>query len=91
MSTSRNNVEGAQSDKRKGTPNKRWTKDMNNVMIPLVVMVRSCLKVDKSFKCQAFVEAANTVNSKSHVACLDTYNVENHMHTLKQKYQAIKK
>ncbi|KAM0951967.1 putative peptidylprolyl isomerase [Dioscorea sansibarensis] len=86
------NVEGAPSDKRKGSPNKRWTEDMDNVLIPLLAdMARSGLKVDKSFKRQAFVEAANIVNSKYPAACVDADNVENHMHTLKQKYQDIKK
>ncbi|KAH7672047.1 Myb/SANT-like domain-containing protein [Dioscorea alata] len=92
MSTSRANAEGVQNDKRKGTPNKRWTKEMDNVLRPLLAdMARSGLKVDKSFKRQAFVEAANVVNSRFPAACMDAENVENHMRTLKQKYQDIKK
>ncbi|XP_039134245.1 uncharacterized protein LOC120271639 [Dioscorea cayenensis subsp. rotundata] len=54
-------------------------------------MARSGLKVDKSFKHQAFVEAANVMNSRFLTACMDADNVENHMCTLKQKYQDIKK
>ncbi|KAH7672048.1 Myb/SANT-like domain-containing protein [Dioscorea alata] len=87
-----NNIEGAQGEKRTGTPNKRWTKEMDNVLIPLLAdMARSGLKVDKSFKRQAFVEAANVVNSRFPAACMDADNVENQMRTLKQKYQDIKK
>ncbi|KAH7650997.1 ArsR-like helix-turn-helix domain-containing protein [Dioscorea alata] len=52
-------------------------------------MVRSGLKVDKSFKRQAL--AANVMNSRFSAACMDADNVENHMRTLKQKYQDIKK
>ncbi|KAJ0975688.1 hypothetical protein J5N97_017653 [Dioscorea zingiberensis] len=45
--------------KKKGTPNKRWTIEMDDVLIPfLAEMARAGLKVDKSFKRQAFVEAA---------------------------------
>ncbi|KAH7681900.1 Myb/SANT-like domain-containing protein [Dioscorea alata] len=87
-----NNTDGAQGEKRKGTPNKRWTKEMDNVLIPLLAdMARSGIKVDKSFKRQAFVEAANVVNNRFPAACMDADNVENHMRTLKQKYQDIKK
>ncbi|XP_039125510.1 uncharacterized protein LOC120261626 [Dioscorea cayenensis subsp. rotundata] len=87
-----NNTEGTQGEKRKGTPNKRWTKEMDNVLIPLLAdMARSGLKVDKSFKRQAFVDAANVVNSRFPTASMDADNVENHMRTLKQKYQDIKK
>ncbi|XP_039145340.1 uncharacterized protein LOC120282566 [Dioscorea cayenensis subsp. rotundata] len=69
-----NNTEGAQGEKRKGTPNKRWTKEMDNVLIPLLAdMARSGLKVDKSFKRQAFVEAANVVNKKKLVLEDETY------------------
>lgn len=78
--------------KKKGMPNKRWTKDMDNVLVPLIVdMSRNGLNVDKSFKCQAFVEVAKIVNRKFHVASMGVDNVKNHICTLKQKYQDIKK
>ena len=65
MSTLHNNVNGAPSDKRKGTPKQRWTKHMDNVLLPLLAdITRSNLKVDKSFKCQAFIEATNIMNRK---------------------------
>ncbi|XP_039138730.1 uncharacterized protein LOC120276054 [Dioscorea cayenensis subsp. rotundata] len=54
-------------------------------------MARSGMKVDKSFKRQGFVEAANIVNGRFPTASIDADNVENHMCTLKQKYQEIKK
>ncbi|XP_039146793.1 uncharacterized protein LOC120284034 [Dioscorea cayenensis subsp. rotundata] len=54
-------------------------------------MAKSGLKVDKSFKCKAFIEAGNVVNNRFPNACMDADNVENHMHKLKQKYQDIKK
>ncbi|KAJ0978021.1 hypothetical protein J5N97_013495 [Dioscorea zingiberensis] len=51
MSTSLDNVDGTQpgsissGHKRKGTPNKRWTPDMDSVLIPcLVEMVKAGLK-----------------------------------------------
>lgn len=85
MSTLCNNINGAPSEKQKGKPNKRWTKDMDNVLIPLIPdMARNCLKVDKSFKSQAFIEAMNIINSKFPTVCMDTNNVENHMRTLKK-------
>ncbi|XP_039146821.1 uncharacterized protein LOC120284067 [Dioscorea cayenensis subsp. rotundata] len=92
MSTSCANADGVQNNKRKGKPNKRWTKEMDNVLIPLLAdMTRTGLKVDKSFKHQAFVEATNVVNARFPTACMDAENMENHMSTLKQKYQDIKK
>ncbi|KAJ0963392.1 hypothetical protein J5N97_028514 [Dioscorea zingiberensis] len=80
------------SRKRKRTANKRWTKEMDSVLIPcLADLAKAGLKVNKSFKRQAFVEAANLVNRRFPLACMDANNVENHMRTLKQKYQDIKK
>ncbi|KAJ0970074.1 hypothetical protein J5N97_022951 [Dioscorea zingiberensis] len=79
--------------KKKGTPNKRWTKEMDDVLIPfLAEMARAGLKVDKSFKRQAFVEAATVINrSFTLPANMDADNVENHMRTIKQRYQELKK
>ncbi|KAJ0967859.1 hypothetical protein J5N97_024776 [Dioscorea zingiberensis] len=54
------------ASKKKGTPNKRWTKEMDDVLIPfLVEIARAGLKVEKSFKRQAFVEAAAVINSNN--------------------------
>ncbi|KAH7663248.1 hypothetical protein IHE45_14G040800 [Dioscorea alata] len=56
---------------------------MNNVLIPFFAdMARSGMKVDKSFKRQAFVDAANIVNGRFPTATMDAENVENHMRTL---------
>ncbi|KAJ0984864.1 hypothetical protein J5N97_003220 [Dioscorea zingiberensis] len=78
--------------KRKGTPNRRLSKEMDNVLIPaLAKMAKAELKVDKSFKRQAFVEAVNIVNRSIPAANMDAYNVENHMRTMKVKYQEMKK
>ncbi|XP_039141171.1 uncharacterized protein LOC120278442 [Dioscorea cayenensis subsp. rotundata] len=54
-------------------------------------MARSGMKVDKSFKRQAFVEAANLVNGRLPTTSMDADNVENHKRTLKQKYPEIMK
>ncbi|KAJ0961992.1 hypothetical protein J5N97_029820 [Dioscorea zingiberensis] len=78
--------------KRKGTPNRQWSKEMDNVLIPaLVEMAKARLIVDKSFKRQAFVEAANIVNRSIPAANMDADNVENRMRTMKLKYQEMKK
>ncbi|KAJ0962287.1 hypothetical protein J5N97_030115 [Dioscorea zingiberensis] len=81
------------ASKQKGTPNKRWMKEMDDVLIPfLAEMARAGLKVDKSFKRQAFVEAATVINrSFTLPANMDADNVENHMRTIKQRYQELKK
>ncbi|KAJ0962075.1 hypothetical protein J5N97_029903 [Dioscorea zingiberensis] len=49
------------------------------------------LKVDKSFKRQAFVEAAAVINRRFTNQCMDADNEENLMRTLKQRYHEIKK
>ncbi|XP_039141289.1 uncharacterized protein LOC120278613 [Dioscorea cayenensis subsp. rotundata] len=54
-------------------------------------MARNDMKVDKSFKRQTFVEVANIVNGRFPTTSMDAYNVKNHIRTLKQKYQEIKK
>ena len=92
MSTSCYIIEGAQSDKWKATPNKRWSKGMDNVLIHLLAdMARSDLKVDQSFKHQMYVKAVNIENSKFPAACMDVDNVDDHMRTMKQKCLDIKK
>ncbi|KAH7650979.1 Fumarate reductase/succinate dehydrogenase flavoprotein-like C-terminal protein [Dioscorea alata] len=45
-------------------------------------MAKSGLNVDKSFKCQAFIEVVNVVNNTFPNACMDADNVENHMRTV---------
>ncbi|KAJ0961385.1 hypothetical protein J5N97_000421 [Dioscorea zingiberensis] len=76
------------SKKRKGTPNRRWTKDMDDVLIPcLAEQAKAGMKVDKSFKRVAFVEAAKVVNDKITGSNMDADNVENRLCTLKIKYQ----
>ncbi|KAJ0969553.1 hypothetical protein J5N97_022430 [Dioscorea zingiberensis] len=55
-------------------------------------MARAGLKMDKSFKRQAFVEVATIINrSFTLPANMDTDKVENHMRTIKQCYQELKK
>lgn len=86
MSIGCNIVKRAQSENKIGTPNKRWTNEMESVLISLLAdIARSGLKVDKSFKRQAFVKAVNVVNNRSSATCMDADNVKNHMSTFKQK------
>ncbi|KAJ0962381.1 hypothetical protein J5N97_030209 [Dioscorea zingiberensis] len=54
-------------------------------------MEKARLKVDKSFKGQVFIEVRNIVINNFPAASMDADNVENHMRTMKQKYQEIKK
>ncbi|KAJ0975394.1 hypothetical protein J5N97_017359 [Dioscorea zingiberensis] len=55
-------------------------------------MAHAGLKVDKSFKRQAFVEAATIINKSFTLpANMDVDNVENNMRTIKQRYQELKK
>ncbi|KAJ0968767.1 hypothetical protein J5N97_021644 [Dioscorea zingiberensis] len=55
-------------------------------------MARAGLKVDKSFKRRAFFEVATVINwSFTLSANMDADNVENHMRTIKQRYQELKK
>ncbi|KAJ0969877.1 hypothetical protein J5N97_022754 [Dioscorea zingiberensis] len=50
------------SKKRKGTPNRRWTKDMDDVLIRcLAEQAKAGMKVDKSFKQVAFVETTKAM------------------------------
>ncbi|KAJ0984855.1 hypothetical protein J5N97_003211 [Dioscorea zingiberensis] len=72
--------------KGKGTPNRRWTKDMDDILIPcLANMARAGLKVDKSFKRQAFVDVAIVINTRFPDQTMDATNVENHMRSLKTR------
>ncbi|KAJ0961193.1 hypothetical protein J5N97_000836 [Dioscorea zingiberensis] len=55
-------------------------------------MERTKLKVDKSFKRQAVVEAAIVINRSFILSAnMDADNVENHMRPIKQHYQDLKK
>lgn len=56
---------------------KRWTKTMDNILIlSLANIAKSGMKVDKSFKYQAFLEATNSMNRKFPIMCMDVGNVE---------------
>ncbi|XP_039133563.1 uncharacterized protein LOC120270578 isoform X2 [Dioscorea cayenensis subsp. rotundata] len=87
------NMEGGTSKAatKRGTPNKRWKPDFDNVLIPVLVeQVRQGLKCDKSFKRAAFGHAASAVNARFNTN-FTPENVENHYRTLKVRYMEIKK
>ncbi|XP_039143525.1 uncharacterized protein LOC120280675 isoform X1 [Dioscorea cayenensis subsp. rotundata] len=76
---------------KRGTPNKHWKPDFDNVLIPVLVeQVRQGLKCDKSFKRAAFGHAASAVNARFNTN-FTPENVENHYRTLKVRYMEIKK
>lgn len=50
---------------------------MDNILIlSLANIAKSGMKVDKSFKYQAFLEATNSMNRKFPIMCMDVGNVE---------------
>lgn len=76
---------------KKGITNFRWSPSMSRFLLPfLVEQVKLGQKVNKTFRRQAFIEAARAVNEKYNLKCTDS-NVENHMRTIKTRYQQIRK
>ncbi|OAY77491.1 hypothetical protein ACMD2_25623, partial [Ananas comosus] len=76
---------------KRGTQNKRWSSIIDDFLIPfLVEQAQEGLRVDKGFKRQAYVAAAKAVNERFNTS-FDPCNVENHMRTLRTRYNEIKK
>lgn len=74
---------------KKGTPNKRWAPEFDDYLIPfLVEQAKKGMKVDKTFKKQAFTAAAAAVNAQFNESFIPD-NVVNHYRVLKTRYVNI--
>ncbi|XP_073006397.1 uncharacterized protein [Typha latifolia] len=76
---------------RKGTPNKRWKPEHDDVLLDFLAnVVKNKPEGEKKLKKATFIEAAARVNSECG-SSFDRENVEHHLKWLNKKYQQIQK
>ncbi|XP_020693903.1 uncharacterized protein LOC110107834 isoform X1 [Dendrobium catenatum] len=80
-----------QRQNKKGCTNFRWSPSMSRFLLScLIEQAKLGLKVNKTFKRQAFIAAAEAVTERFKLLCSDS-NVENHLRTIKTRFLQIKR